>query len=143
MKPKVIATLLTQRQHGEIVQITREHASWSATGWKYTASSTKNFSFFIPIRYKETYVHLQDLLDWLRNWDPEIKEINHLGEYPLFEEKNFSIRPRITTKERPGHTNQILAKNVQKGSYLDSRAANFFRFWEGKKAVKNHLYTGV
>lgn len=132
---KVVETYVTK--HGGIVQITEDDASeWSPTGKCYDARWS--YDFLISLRLGEGSAFsgkLENTLEYVRRWDPDIQLIEDFGEFILYarDEKDGTIA--VNLEQDYGCERPIKAKDVPVGSFLVMNADRFFCWWKGKEAV--------
>jgi hypothetical protein len=96
--------------------------------------------------WENVILSYDSILDKLKRWDPEIKEIKDLGEYTLYyRTENVPVQTAgslgtkkntiVSLKPRSGCIMTILAKDVPTGAFLINKADNFFRYYRGEDAV--------
>ncbi len=121
----------------QIVEVTTE------LGTRFDAEWSNDLHYWILVGGGAAHMlvkpyTLDDLVAWLKTWDPTLTEVADMGEQVLFY--------RVTTKGRytisldhdefNGFKDQIKASEVPVDSILLSAAAHFFRYYKGEKAVQ-------
>lgn len=137
---KVIREYVTK--HGGIVQITEDEDSggWSPTGKVYDAWWTYNFLMILRLGEGSAFSgRLENTLDYVRRWDPEIEPVEDIGEFVLYARDEGDGTIAVSLEQDYGCDTPIKARDVPVGSFLIYNAERFFRYWKGKEAIKNRV----
>lgn len=131
----VIATYHSPTHRG-IVRFTREEEDGDCWYDAYWSSD-----FFLSLRLGDGSAWSRNLFRtyrWVKDWDPKMKRMEDLGQYPLFARQDSSGLAVAITKDH-GCEQPILAKDVPEGTFLVWDARYFFEYWLGKGAVKDRI----
>lgn len=97
----------------------------------YSARWSKNFVGDVEISWGASLAEVESILR--RDFDPNIRRIHNLGDYPLF--VSDAMRS-VSTRSSETNYIPILAKDVPNGALLDGLdTASLFARWKGRAAV--------
>lgn len=126
-----IGIYLTQK--GGVVFIYEDDGSSYCEGGKsYQAWWSQGFRYKVSIL--DFSCSLEGVIGFLEGWDPQIRLIEDLGEFPLFARRDGEGLA-VAIKEELGCTEPILAKDVPAGTFLVGNALDFFEYWKGEGAI--------